>query len=319
MSEMKKREETKEVADSNIALIKGREQKERRRTLIALSFIAPNFIGFAVFTLIPVIFAFVLAFTKWDGSNPIQFAGIANFTKLFSDQFFLAALKNTIIYCIGTVPLTLIASLALAILLNQQIRGRGIFRTIAFFPYVASLVAVTAVWKMLFSQSGPVNAILYYIFHVENKDLPQWFVGNLVMVSYILFSVWKFMGYYMVIYLAGLQGISKELYEAASLDGANTWQKFASITWPQLKPTTFFVSVMLTINCFKVFDVATLLAGGDNNTLTVSSTVLVHYIYQKGFIEWDLGYASAVAMVLFLLVLAVTLIQFRGEKNYANS
>ncbi len=319
MSEMKKREETKEVAASNIALIKGREQKERRRTLIALSFIAPNFIGFAVFTLIPVIFAFVLAFTKWDGSNPIQFAGIANFTKLFSDQFFLAALKNTIIYCIGTVPLTLIASLALAILLNQQIRGRGIFRTIAFFPYVASLVAVTAVWKMLFSQSGPVNAILYYIFHVENKDLPQWFVGNLVMVSYILFSVWKFMGYYMVIYLAGLQGISKELYEAASLDGANTWQKFASITWPQLKPTTFFVSVMLTINCFKVFDVATLLAGGDNNTLTVSSTVLVHYIYQKGFIEWDLGYASAVAMVLFLLVLAVTLIQFRGEKNYANS
>ena len=100
MSEMKKREETKEVAASNIALIKGREQKERRRTLIALSFIAPNFIGFAVFTLIPVIFAFVLAFTKWDGSNPIQFAGIANFTKLFSDQFFLAALKNTIIYCI---------------------------------------------------------------------------------------------------------------------------------------------------------------------------------------------------------------------------
>ena len=319
MSEMKKREETKEVAASNIALIKGREQKERRRTLIALSFIAPNFIGFAVFTLIPVIFAFVLAFTKWDGSNPIQFAGIANFTKLFSDQFFLAALKNTIIYCIGTVPLTLIASLALAILLNQQICGRGIFRTVAFFPYVASLVAVTAVWKMLFSQSGPVNAILYYIFHVENKDLPQWFVGNLVMVSYILFSVWKFMGYYMVIYLAGLQGISKELYEAASLDGANTWQKFTSITWPQLKPTTFFVSVMLTINCFKVFDVATLLAGGDNNTLTISSTVLVHYIYQKGFIEWDLGYASAVAMVLFLLVLAVTLIQFKGEKNYANS
>jgi len=314
-----KEEKKKGEAVQNTALSKGREQKERRRTLVALSFIAPNFIGFAVFTLIPVVFAFILAFTNWDGSNAIQFAGISNFTKLFSDKFFLAALKNTIIYCIGTVPLTLIASLALAILLNQQIRGRGIFRTLAFFPYVASLVAVTAVWKMLFSQAGPVNAILYYVFHVENKDLPQWFVGNLVMVSYILFSVWKFMGYYMVIYLAGLQGISKELYEAASLDGANTWQKFKSITWPQLKPTTFFVSVMLTINCFKVFDVATLLAGGDNNTLTISSTVLVHYIYQKGFIEWDLGYASAVAMILFLLVLVVTLIQFRGEKNYANS
>lgn len=315
MSEMKKKSE----AVSNTALSKGKAEKERRRTLVALSFIAPNFIGFAIFTLIPVVCAFIMAFTTWDGSNPMQFAGISNFTRLFSDSFFLAALKNTIIYCIGTVPLTMIASLALAILLNQKIHGRGIFRTIAFFPYVASLVAVTAVWKMLFSQSGPVNAILYYVFHIENKNLPQWFVGNLVMVSYILFSVWKFMGYYMVIYLAGLQGISKELYEAASLDGANTWQKFQSITWPQLKPTTFFVTVMLTINCFKVFDVATLLAGGDNNTLTISSTVLVHYIYQKGFIEWDLGYASAIAMVLFLLVLSVTLIQFRGEKNYANS
>lgn len=315
---MGKGNEKKEVVP-NTALSAGRQRKERKRTLVALSFIAPNFIGFAVFTLIPVIFAFVLAFTKWDGSNPIQFTGISNFLKLFSDTFFLAALKNTIIYCIGTVPLTMIASLALAILLNQQIKGRGIFRTLAFFPYVASLVAVTAVWKMLFSQSGPVNAVLYYVFNVDNKDLPQWFVGNLVMVSYILFSVWKFMGYYMVIYLAGLQGISKELYEAAGLDGANSWQKFKAITWPQLKPTTFFVSVMLTINCFKVFDVATLLAGGDNNTLTVSSTVLVHYIYQKGFVEWDLGYASAVAMVLFVLVLLVTLIQFKGEKNYSNS
>ncbi len=173
--------------------------------------------------------------------------------------------------------------------------------------------------EMLFSKTGPVNAILYYVFHVPNNELPQWFVGSLVMVSYILFSVWKYMGYYMVIYLAGLQGISGEMYEAASLDGANTWQKFRSITWPQLRPTTFFVVVMLTINCFKVFDIATLLAGGDNNTLTPSSTVLVHYIYQQAFINWEFGYSSAVAMVLFLLVLIVTLIQFRGESKFANS
>ena len=139
------------------------------------------------------------------------------------------------------------------------------------------------------------------------------------MVSYILFSVWKYMGYYMVIYLAGLQGISGEMYEAASLDGANTWQKFRSITWPQLRPTTFFVVVMLTINCFKVFDIATLLEGGDNNTLTPSSTVLVHYIYQQAFVNWEFGYSSAVAMVLFLLVLIVTLIQFRGEAKFSNS
>ena len=293
--------------------------KETRRTLVAYSFIAPNFIGFAVFTLIPVIFAFILAFTQWDGSNPIQWVGLGNFIKLFQDTFFLAALKNTIIYCIGTVPLTMIASLALAIVLNQKVRCRGLFRTISFFPYVASLVAVTAVWKLLFSKTGPVNAVLYYVFNIPNNELPQWFVGGLVMVSYILFSVWKYMGYYMVIYLAGLQGISGELYEAASLDGANTWQKFKSITWPQLRPTTFFVVVMLTINCFKVFDIATLLAGGDKNTLTESSTVLVHYIYQQAFVNWEFGYSSAVAMVLFVLVLVVTIIQFRGEAKFANS
>ncbi len=300
---------------------KGRKKlsKETKRTLIAYSFIAPNFIGFAVFTLIPVVFAFILAFTQWDGSNPIQWVGLGNFIELFHDTFFKAALKNTIIYCIGTVPLTMIASLGLAIVLNQKVICRGVFRTISFFPYVASLVAVTAVWKMLFSKTGPVNAILYYVFRVPNNELPQWFVGGLVMVSYILFSVWKYMGYYMVIYLAGLQGISGEMYEAASLDGANTWQKFRSITWPQLRPTTFFVVVMLTINCFKVFDIATLLAGGDNNTLTPSSTVLVHYIYQQAFVNWEFGYSSAVAMVLFLLVLIVTLIQFRGEAKFSNS
>ena len=127
------------------------------------------------------------------------------------------------------------------------------------------------------------------------------------------------MGYYMVIYLAGLQGISGELYEAASLDGAGTWQKFRYVTWPQLRPTTFFVVVMLTINCFKVYDIAIMLAGGADGRLGTSSTVLVYYIYQKAFVEWDLGYSSAIAMVLFLLVLIITLIQFRGNAKYENS
>lgn len=290
--------------------------REAKRDLVAYSFIAPNFIGFCVFTLIPIVFAFALAFMQWDGSNPIQWVGIHNFTRLGDDVFFKAALKNTIIYCVGTVPLTMIASLGLAVVLNQKVKGRGIFRTLAFFPYVASLVAITAVWKMLFHPSkGPINSILYNTFHVPQEDLPQWFAGGLVLFSMILFSVWKYMGYYMVIYLAGLQGISAELYEAASLDGANTWQKFQYITWPQLSSTTFFVVVMLTINCFKVYDIAVMLAGGGNGELTISSTVLVYYIYQKAFVDWDLGYSSAVAMVLFVLVLVVTLIQFRGQSK----
>ena len=288
--------------------------REARRDLVAYSFIAPNFIGFCVFTLIPILFAFGLAFMNWDGSNPIQWSGIGNFTRLWDDTFFKAALKNTVIYCVGTVPLTMIASLALAIVLNQKVIGRGIFRTLSFFPYVASLVAITSVWKMLFHPSkGPINSILYNVFHVAQEDLPQWFSGGLVLFSMILFSVWKYMGYYMVIYLAGLQGISAELYEAASLDGASTWNKFRYVTWPQLSSTTFFVVVMLTINCFKVYDVAVMLAGGGSGELTTSATVLVYYIYQKAFIDWDLGYSSAVAMVLVLMVLLVTIIQFRGQ------
>lgn len=290
--------------------------REAKRDLVAYSFIAPNFIGFCVFTLIPIVFAFALAFMKWDGSNPIQLAGFENFKRLTSDTFFIAALKNTIIYCIGTVPLTMIASLALAIVLNQKVKGRGIFRTLAFFPYVASLVAITSVWKMLFHPSkGPINNILYNVFHVPMESLPQWFTGSLVLLSMILFSVWKYMGYYMVIYLAGLQGISAELYEAASLDGANTWNKFRYVTWPQLSSTTFFVVVMLTINCFKVYDIAIMLAGGGSGELTTSATVLVYYIYQKAFIDWDLGYSSAVAMVLFVIVLIVTIIQFVGQSK----
>lgn len=291
--------------------------RERKRMLTAYSFIAPNFIGFAVFTMIPIICAFALGFLHWDGNNAIEFAGLSNFKRLLGDSIFKASLKNTIIYCIGTVPLTMIASLGLAIVLNQKIKFRGFFRTVSFFPYVASLVAITAVWSMIFHPSkGPVNAILYYIFHVEN--LPNWFGGDLILVTLILFSVWKYMGYYMVIYLAGLQGISAELYEAAGLDGANTWQKFRYVTWPQLRSTTFFVTVMLTINCFKVYDIAIMLAGGGDGKLGTSSTVLVYYIYQKAFIEWDLGYSSAIAMVLFVMVLIITLIQFRGQKKYAD-
>ena len=288
--------------------------RETKRDLVAYSFIAPNFIGFCVFTLIPIIFAFALAFMKWDGSNPIQWQGIGNFTRLTDDIFFRAALKNTVIYCLGTVPLTMIASLALAIVLNQKVIGRGIFRTLSFFPYVASLVAITAVWKMLFHPSkGPINSILYNVFHMPQENLPQWFTGGLALLSMILFSVWKYMGYYMVIYMSGLQGISGELYEAAGLDGANTWQKFRYVTWPQLSSTTFFVVVMLTINCFKVYDIAIMLAGGGSGELTTSATVLVYYIYQKAFIDWDLGYSSAVAMVLFVMVLVVTVIQFWGQ------
>ena len=162
-----------------------------KKQLVAYSFIAPNFIGFAVFTLVPIIFAFVLAFLHWDGANPIRWAGLSNFIALFDDDQFKAALKNTIVYTGGTVPLTLVGSLLLAVILNKKIRGRNFFRTVSFFPYVASLVAVAAVWNMMFNPTkGPVNMMLHSL---GFKNVPGWAADrHWAMPTVIFFSVWKY-------------------------------------------------------------------------------------------------------------------------------
>ena len=210
------------------------------------------------------------------------------------------------------VPLTLVCSLGLAMLLNQKVKFRNFFRTVSFFPYVASLVAVAAVWNMIFSPSmGPVNQILATL-GVEN--LPKWAAGkDTAMLTVILFSVWKNMGYYMVIYLAGLQGTNPELEEAAELDGASKWQIFWNVTLPQLKPTTFFVIIMLTIASFKVYDQMYMITQGGPGNATMT---LVYYIYNVAFVNTPkYGYASAVSMVLFVLVLFVTIIQFKGSSS----
>lgn len=309
--------QTKNQAASSQLLRASRRRREWNKNLVAYSFIAPNFIGFAVFTLVPMLMAVILAFLKWDGSwvNPIEFVGLQNFGNLIGDKKFQQALFNTVAYAAITVPLTMAASLGLAVLLNQKIFARNFFRTMMFFPYVASMVAVTAVWNMLFNPSmGPVNMILYGL-GVEKLPRwsadPNWFI---CMGTVILFSVWKFMGYFMIIYLAGLQGISPELYEAAELDGANGWQRFRYVTLPQLKPTTFFITIMLTIQCFKVYDIFLMITNFGPGGKT---RVLVSYIYDNAFVSRNFGYASAVAMVLFALVLIVTLVQFRGQKEMA--
>ena len=297
---------------------KNHKRRKRKQALVAYSFIAPNFIGFAVFTLGPIILAFVIAFMEWDGNNAMKFIGLQNFQTIFADDRFLSSLRNTLFYSVFTVPITLMIALGLAILLNQKIFGRNFFRTVTFFPYVASLVAVSAVWNMLFTpaKGGIVNQFLINVLHMAPS---KWAAApKTVMLTIIMFSVWKNMGYYMVIYLAGLQGISEDLYEAASLDGANALQRFWYVTIPQLRPTTFFVSIMLTINCFKVYDIVYMLAGGSNGVINKSAIVLVYYIYEEAFRNWKLGKASASSIVLFAIVLVITLIQFRGEKNYAN-
>lgn len=291
----------------------GRKRRKLVETLTAYSFIAPNFIGFAIFTFGPIIFALFLSFFEWDGSNPMEYIGLDNFIRMWKDTRVRTAFINTILYALGSVPLTLVCSLGLAVVLNQKIKGRNFFRTISFFPYVASLVAVAAVWNMIFSPTnGPINEILRAL---GVADPPRWAADkDWAMITVIFFSVWKQMGYYMVIFLAGLQGISEELYEAAELDGANTWQKFRNVTIPQLQPITFFVLMMLTINSFKVYDIIYMITQGGPGTSTL---VLVYEIYNTAFRNWDLGYSSAISILLFLLVLVVTVLQVRGQRGFA--
>ncbi len=286
-----------------------------RTNLIGYSFVVPNFIGYFVFIFLPVCFSFVLSVMEWDGSDvPMKFVGLKNFVKLFGDSTFQISLKNTLWYAVFTVPLTLVAALSVAILLNSKIKGIVVFRTAFFFPYVASLVAVGAVWNMLFQpEFGPINEMLRFI-GIENP--PKWCAStDWAMWVIIIVSVWKYMGYYMVVYLAALQGISKDLYEAAGIDGATGWKKIRYITIPMLTPTTFFVVIMLTIQCFKVFDLIYVMTGGGPGR---STNVLVNHIYNAAFVDYKFGYASASALVLFAIVLIITLVQMRGEKKFTD-
>jgi multiple sugar transport system permease protein len=291
-----------------------KNRTEFKKNLIAYSFILPNLIGFAIFTLVPLVFSLVLAFMNWDGANSVSWAGIENFKRLLRDETFMISLKNTLYFVALNVPLTMAAALGLALVVNRPIRGRNLFRTIYFFPYVASLIAVAVVWNFLFFPSaGPVNQILTSI-GVENP--PRWSASvDWAMLTVIMASVWKGMGYYMVIYLAALQNIPEILYEAASIDGANTWQKFRYVTLPMLTPVTFFISVMLLISSFKVFDLIIAMTNGGPGRAT---NVLVLHIYNTAFREFNFGYASAISMVLFVMVLAITAVQFYMEKRWVN-
>ena len=301
---------------------------ERKNTLVAYSFLAPNFLGFAVFTLVPVICAIALSFFEWNGGDisRLKFVGFENYATIFNvkkvSQNGLAylfnrvdlgiALKNTVFYTVITVPLTIVCSLALALLLNK-IKGAVAYRTIFFFPYVASMVAICVCWSFMLMKDGPVNQLIQAFGIPFNKS---WTADStMAMWSIILVSVWRNMGYYMVIYLAALQGVPRELLEAATVDGAGKWKQFTSVTLPQLRPTTFFVSVMMIISCFKIYDVVAIMTDGGPGR---STKMLVTYIYDEAFTKVRYGQASAIAMILLVIVLLVTIFQFRFEKEFSN-
>ncbi|MDR1639264.1 MAG: sugar ABC transporter permease [Clostridiales bacterium] len=287
---------------------------ETRETLVGLSFILPNFIGFAVFILAPVLFSFYLSVNSWDGFRPMEFVGLDNFVQIFKDRVFKRAMVNTLQFSVFTIVFTLVASLALAMMLNQKLKGIAIFRSAIFFPYVASIVAVAVVWNMLFQKDyGPINAFLRFLGMVNP---PGWTASTkYALPAVIIVVIWKNMGYYMVIYLAALQGIPPELHEAAMIDGASAIDRFRHVTLPMLTPTTFFTVMMLTINSFKVFDLIYAMTEGGPGQAT---TLIVNYIYNQAFVSWNYGKASAASMVLFALVATVTIIQFRMEKKWVS-
>lgn len=290
---------------------KRRSALRRRNALIGWSFILPNFLGFGFLTLVPVLVLFYMAFTNWNVFGKADWVGLANFERLLGDGSFHIAFWNTIYYSVLHIPLTIVVSLGLALLLNQKLRGVAFFRTAAFFPYITSIVAIAVVWNLLFSPDyGPVNEVLRFI-GIHNP--PGWLTSaEWAMPAVVIVSTWRDMGYYMILFLAGLQTVPRELHEAARVDGASVWQRFWNVTMPCLRPTMFFVTVMLTINSFKIFDLILVMTNGGPGQ---STSVLSQFIYRKGFVESQFGYASSAAVALFFLCIVVTIIQFLWNKK----
>lgn len=287
----------------------------RKRTLTAYLFIAPNFIGYVLLTLFPILLSFYMSLCDWQlgaSFSDAKFVGLQNYIYMFTkDLDFPKVVFNTFYYTIVTVPICLILSLLLAMLMNTKLKGKVIFRSIFFFPYVASLVAVAVVWMALFNpDKGPVNEILRSI---GISNVPRWAASaEWAMPTIIGLTIWKQTGYYMVVYLAALQGVPTELYEAAKMDGANGVQRFFHVTWPMVTPTTFFITMMLIIGTFKSYDIMYVTTQGGPG---VATKVLAYHIYNSAFVSYKSGYASALSVFLFAIVLIITLIQFRGEKR----
>ncbi len=289
-------------------------KRERHALKNGLIFITPNCIGFLVFIFIPVVVSFGLSFTDWDGFSPARFIGIQNYIKMFSSTSFLISLKNTIIYTVVFVPATLALSLLVAVALNRGVRGVKFFRTAFFLPHLSASVAVAVVWQLLYHPTmGPINQFLMTL-GVDSP--PKWLSSkDWAMLAVIIMSVWKSIGYYMIIFLAGLQGIPDYLYEASTIDGASKIQQFFKITIPSLSPTIFFCTIIGIIGSFKVFDQVYMLTEGGPGRAT---NVLAYTVYMEAFTRHRFGYASAIAYILFIMILVVTIIQFRGQKKWVN-
>lgn len=286
--------------------------REKKSLLVGLGFLIPNFIGFLLFTLIPVGASLILSFFNWDLIGVPKFAGLENFKTLATnDPLFWKVMGNTGLYTLMVVPGTLIMSLLLAMLVNQKIRGKIVFRFIYFLPVVTSTIAVSLVWNWMYNPDfGLINSML----HVFGIPQVNWLTdARTALPSIAIVSIWSGAGNNMVLFLAGLQGIPTSLYEACELDGANSVQKFFHVTLPMLTPTTFYVLVMSIIGSFQVFDLVYMMTGGGPNNAT---RTIVSYIYDNAFRFFKMGYASSMAWILFLIIFALTYVQFRLQNNW---
>jgi multiple sugar transport system permease protein len=276
-------------------------------------FILPNLIGYFAFKMFPILFSLILSFCNWNfltGLQGVHFIGLENYARLWGDTWFLKSLINTLVYAFVTVPVGIMISLLLSVVLNDKIFLKGVVRLGFYIPNIASTVAVTVVWSILYMDIGPINMFLRSI-GIANP--PGWVNSTTwALPSIMIISVWQVIGYNAIILLAGLQGIPKQLYESAEIEGANAAIKFFKITIPMLSSTLFFVIVISIINSFQVFTQVNIMTQGGPGT---STTVLVFYIYNTAFKYNRIGYANAIGWVLFLLVFIVTAIQWKFSKK----
>ncbi|AIQ57623.1 sugar ABC transporter permease [Paenibacillus borealis] len=293
-----------------------RNKRKWKEIWMGYLFTGPMLLGVIVFTLIPMIFSFVLSFTKWSfvtGFDRIRFNGLDNFRQLFQDDVFLKSLGNNFIMLLA-VPVGMAIALILGVIITNHVYAPGAFKVIYFMPQISSVVAVAVVWQVLFHPSyGPVNGFLTAL-GVDNP--PKWLADpSYALPSVMLLMIWIDLGVSLIIYIAGIKNIPADLYEAATIDGASKFAQFRSITFPLLTPTTFFLLVTGIIGNFKSFALVKVLTeGGPAN----STSVVVYDMYQTAFVDLQTGYASSMVMILFVIVLAITGLQWLGQRYWVN-
>jgi alpha-1,4-digalacturonate transport system permease protein len=281
-----------------------------KKKLAPYLFVLPNFLIFALFIVIPAIVGVIYSFHKYDGLNTMKFLGLQNYKEIFMNQEFWATLGRTGIYTAVAVPCLYVISLFIAMLLIREMRMKGFFRAVIYWPYMISFIIVGLTWKWIFGDSfGILNYLLTLIGLKPISWLTNPFFANM---SVVVATVWRYVGFYMVIFIAGLQAIPVDMYEAANLDGASKRQVFWKITLPLLKPTSLLVVMVSIIEAFKSYPLLLALTGGGPGKET---TFIVQYIYEIGFSKQELGMASAMSVLLFIIIGIFSALQFRLSKG----